>query len=59
MESQKIDMLNLENRSIAPLSFQKSSAEDMDAVAVLYQLNLTHRQRFDYLSFKIFNHEGE
>jgi hypothetical protein len=28
-------------------------------VTAPFALNLTHRQRFDYLSFKIFDHEGE
>jgi hypothetical protein len=37
IEQQRLDILNLENREIAPMSFQKSSVEDMDAVAVLYQ----------------------
>jgi hypothetical protein len=34
---QKIDILNLENKDISFLSFQKFTADTMDALAVLYQ----------------------
>ncbi|MDR1444339.1 MAG: ATP-binding protein [Treponema sp.] len=37
IEDQKIDILNLEKKSIAPSSFQKFSVDSMDALAVLYQ----------------------
>ena len=37
LEKQKIDILNLEKKTIAFLSFQKFTADTLDAVAVLYQ----------------------
>jgi hypothetical protein len=37
IENQKIDILNLEKKNIAPLNFQKFSVDNMDALAVLYQ----------------------
>jgi hypothetical protein len=37
IEQQRLDILNLERREIAPSSFQKSTVDNMDVVAVLYQ----------------------
>jgi hypothetical protein len=37
IEKQKINILNLENKTLSAMSFQKFNADNMDAVAVLYQ----------------------
>jgi hypothetical protein len=37
IEKQKIDILNLEQKIVASLNFQKFAADNMDALAVLYQ----------------------
>jgi PAS domain-containing protein len=37
IENQKIDILNLENKTLTSMSFQKFNVDNMDAVAVLYQ----------------------
>jgi hypothetical protein len=37
IEQQRLNILNLERREIGPSSFQKSTVDNMDVVAVLYQ----------------------
>jgi hypothetical protein len=37
IEKQKIDILNLEQKTVASINFQKFTADTMDALAVLYQ----------------------
>jgi hypothetical protein len=37
IEKQKINILNLENKTLSAMSFQKFNVDNMDAVAVLYQ----------------------
>jgi hypothetical protein len=37
IENQKIDILNLENKTLTSMSFRKFNVDNLDAVAVLYQ----------------------